>query len=201
MPKHKQVELFLTLHQAHFVDSIISGGSNFAIHQRGPQGYRTIFRCVTDGSYVIDMSLLCQCQPVGELSSRQLLYFNEHSTGTDGHRQKHLMILNRDGSIQEVECEAGMKLPFAKDETTWYPQLLLRDDDLAFVYPVYLIDKRAKYGIGEHIADLVGTYRLVANPPADSAKVDSPKVDPQKVIKPFRLEVQRCRRRALKPGE
>ena len=185
-------EVFITLHKARYVVGSSSSGSNFAIHQRGTQGYRTLFRCVTDGVADIEMPLLCRYRPVGEQHHRQLVYFKERSTGTDGNIYQHLLVLNEDGSIQEVECETGLKLPFAKDETAWYSQPLFRDDDLAFVCPVFRIDKQAKQEVGEHIADFVGSYRLVANPP----------VDPPTVVKPFRLEIQSCQRRALtKPGE
>lgn len=184
-------ELFVTLHGYGFAQYRSGGGSHFAIHRREPAGYRTIFRHATEDGYVIDeRPLVCDYSSIGDGSFYRLFYVEDHSTGTDGRHQPHLWILMSDGGIQEIEW-VYPHLPVAKNEDASPPDILFRDDDLAFKYGVYRIHDESTHSAGEHVADVVGSYRLVANPPAEP---------PQKTA-PFRLEIQTIRRVTTAKGD
>ena len=179
-------ELFVTLHDYGFAHGNFGsgGGSHFAIHRREPAGYRTIFRHATEGTYAINSTpLVCDFRPGGDGFPRRLFYVEDHSTGTDGDHQPHLWVMTEEGRIQDIEW-VYPRLSLAKDEDAFPPDIMFRDDDLAFRYRICRILDQATRSAGEHVADVVGSYRLIANPP----------VDPPKTVRPFRLEVQAIRR-------
>jgi hypothetical protein len=184
-------ERFLTLHCSRFVNGISSGPSVLAIHHREARGYRTVFRHQSPDGYAIsDAPLVGTCRVAGEGASRHLVYAEDWSTGTDGNSERLLLLL-ADAGVQEVEWPHGTKLPLASDEDTLPPEIGFRGDGLSFRYPVCRIHDPATRSVGAHVADLVGTYRLAANPPVGQAQH----------AKPFRLEIATIRRVPAAKGD
>lgn len=184
-------ERFLTLHRSRFAGAISSGPSVLAIHHREAQGYRTVFQYRSpDGYTIADAPRIGTCRVVGEDASRQLVYAEDWSTGTDGNYERLLLMLT-DTGVQEVDWPYGEKLPLAKDEDTLPQEFWFGDDGLAFRYQVCRIHDPATRSVGAHVADLVGTYRLVANPPGGPAQRP----------KPFKLETATIRRVPVATGD